>query len=210
MLPGLAFTLASREPADFGRMFNGALRWLAMLTLPICFFGIPLAGALVALLYGPAYAGATVVLQILLVAVLFAVLGQAASSALLGLENQRRLLKTTALAAVLSLVLDFILIPRWGAPGAALANTISQAVWAVGSFWPLWTRVTSATKGAVARAVAAVTVLAALLEAIMLLQPALPAVLLSGAVALLAYVLLLDRMRLISTRSLLSGLRFGT
>jgi O-antigen/teichoic acid export membrane protein len=209
MLPGFAYTLASREPADFSRLFNGALQWLAMLTLPICIFGIPLAGVLITLLYGPAYASATVVLQILLVAVPFAVLGQAASSALLGMENQRRLLKTTAFAAVVSLLLDVALIPRWGAPGAALANTVSQAIWAVSSFWPLWTRITSTTKGAIARAAVVVTVLASLLEAFLLLKPPLLVVLVGGAIAMLAYVLLLDRMKLISTRSLVGRLTCG-
>jgi Na+-driven multidrug efflux pump len=68
----------------------------------------------------------------------FGVLGQASRSALLGMEAQGRLLKTGLAAAVLSIALDLVLIPRWGAVGAAIANTIVQGTWALTIFIPLW------------------------------------------------------------------------
>src|SRR6202035_3990593 len=42
LLPGLAYA-QSVNPARFSAMFSDALRYLAILTLPICLFGIPLA-----------------------------------------------------------------------------------------------------------------------------------------------------------------------
>jgi len=74
------------------------------------------------------------------VAVLFGVIGQASRSALLGMEAQGRLLKTGVAAAALSIALDFLLIPRWGAVGAAIANTTVQGTWALAIFIPLWRR----------------------------------------------------------------------
>jgi O-antigen/teichoic acid export membrane protein len=133
LLPGLTYA-QSIDPARFSAMFSQALRNLAVLTLPICLLGIPLAPAVVGLLYGSGYDGAIVVLQILLVAVIFGVLGQASRSALLGIESQGWLLKTGVAAAAFSVLLDLLLIPRWGAIGAAIANTLVQAGWALALF----------------------------------------------------------------------------
>ncbi len=137
LLPGLAFAQASTDPSRFQAVFNEAMRYLALLTIPIALAGIVLAPIGVALLYGPGYAPAALVLQILFVSTIFAVLGQASRSALLGLEVQSRLLKTGIAAAVLSIVLDLVLIPRWGAVGAATANTTVQAIWALSIYIPL-------------------------------------------------------------------------
>jgi O-antigen/teichoic acid export membrane protein len=99
-----------------------------------------LAPFIIRLLYGAEYSGAGIVLQILLVAVLFAVLGQASRSALLGMEKQSWLLKTGLVAAVFSIGLDVVLIPRYGAIGAAVANTTVQGLWALAISVPLWNR----------------------------------------------------------------------
>ncbi|MEO6798291.1 MAG: oligosaccharide flippase family protein [Candidatus Dormibacter sp.] len=140
LLPGLAFAQASPDPSRVSAVFGEALRYLALLTLPITIVGIVLAPFIIRVLYGPDFGGATIVLQILLVAVLFGVVGQASRSALLGMESQGRLLKTGVAAAALSIALDLILIPRWGAIGAAIANTAVQGTWALAIFIPLWRR----------------------------------------------------------------------
>jgi O-antigen/teichoic acid export membrane protein len=138
LLPGLAYAQASADPTRFASVFGEALRYLGLLTVPIAIGGIVLAPFVVGLLYGPGFAPAAIVLQILFVSVVFGVLGQASRSALLGMEAQGRLLKTGLAAAVLSIALDLVLIPRWGAAGAAIANTIVQSTWALTIFIPLW------------------------------------------------------------------------
>jgi len=139
LLPGLTYA-QSIDPARFNAMFRDAIRYLAMLTLPICLLGIPLAPIIIRLLYGSEYSGAVIVLQILLVAVVFAVLGQASRAALLGMESQSWLLKTGLVAALVSIGLDLLLIPRYGAIGAAIANTTVQGIWALAISVPLWKR----------------------------------------------------------------------
>jgi O-antigen/teichoic acid export membrane protein len=140
LLPGLAFAQASADPTRFVAVFKEALRYLGILTVPITVVGIALAPFVIWVLYGDGYAPAATVLQILLVSVVFGVLGQASRSALLGLEAQGWLLKTGIVAAALSIVLDLLLIPRWGALGAAIANTTVQATWSLAIFIPLWRR----------------------------------------------------------------------
>jgi stage V sporulation protein B len=163
LLPGLSFVQGGSDPSRFSAVFSNALRYLAMLTLPICLFGIPLAPAVIRLLYGPQFGDAVIVLQILLVSIVFGVLGQASRSALLGMERQGFLLKSGVVAALASLALDFALIPRWGAIGAAIANTVVQAGWALVIFAPLWTRVAAATRQAVLKAALVAAGLTALL-----------------------------------------------
>ena len=134
LLPGLAYAQAAADPEQFRQVFRQALRYLGLATLPLVAIGIPLAPVAIRLLYGPGFEPAAVVFQILLVSVLFGVLGQAARNALLVRESQSFLLKTGAVAAVASIVLDFVLIPQFGAIGAAIANTAVQAGWALAIF----------------------------------------------------------------------------
>jgi O-antigen/teichoic acid export membrane protein len=154
LLPGLAYAQAATDPERFRAVFRQALRYLGGITLPICLLGIPLAPFLIGLLYGPRFEPAAVVLQILLVSVVFGVVGQAARSALLAMESQAFLVKTGAIAAATSIALDLILIPRWGAVGAAIANTTVQVGWAVAIFLPLWRRLRLTRPMPVAEAVA--------------------------------------------------------
>ena len=207
LLPGLTYAQGSADSARFTAMFSDALRYLAMITFPITLFGVSVAPFVIRILYGARFEAADVVLQILLVAVFFGVLGQASSSALLSLEGQGWLLKTGAVAAAASIAFDLLLIPRYGAVGAAVANTAAQAGWAAAAFVPLWKRVLPASRWAIAQAAAIAAGLAALLALTALLQPTTVVVITAGAIACGLYVLALDRFHLLSSRSLLDGLR---
>jgi O-antigen/teichoic acid export membrane protein len=207
LLPGLTYARGAADPARFTAIFNTAVRYLAMLTIPICLFGIPLAGGIIQVLYGHQFAPASVVLQILFLSVFFAVLGDAAGSTLLGEESQGWLLKTGAIAAVGSLLLDFLLIPRFGSVGAAIANTVAQAGWALAAFMPLLRRVTGETWTAIARQAVLAAVIGGGLALLTLVAAPTPALVAAGMIALLLYVIGLDRLGLLSVRSLLAQVR---
>jgi O-antigen/teichoic acid export membrane protein len=195
LLPGLTYAHGAADHARFGVVFSDALRYLAIVTLPICLFGIPLAPVIIQVLYGPGFSAATVVLQILLVAVIFGVLGQASQSALLGAESQGWLLKTGLAAAVLSIGLDLALIPRWGAMGAALANTAVQAAWALTSFAPLWHRLLASHRAAIVKAAGLAATLAVLLSVLVAAGTPLVATT-SGLAILVVYGFGLQRLHL--------------
>jgi O-antigen/teichoic acid export membrane protein len=207
LLPSLTYARGAADPARFAALLNMALRYLAMLTIPICLFGIPLAGAIIQVLYGQQFAPAAVVLQILFLSVVFAVLGDAASSTLLGEESQGWLLKTGAIAAAGSLLLDLLLIPPFGSVGAAIANTVAQGGWALAAFLPLIRRVTRETWVVIARQAALAGVIGSGLAFITLVRAPTPALVAAGLIALLLYVFGLDRLRLLSVRSLLAQVR---
>ena len=205
LLPRLTFA-QSIDPTRFGAAFSDALRHLAMLTLPICLFGIPLAPAVIQLLYGSGYVGAVVVLQILLVSIIFGVLGQAARSALLGIESQGFLLKTGLVAALISITLDFALIPRYGAIGAAIANTFVQGLWAVTILMPLWHRIVGGTGTAIVKAASLALTLTALLFLLSRLSPTASVSLGAGLAVLVIYAIGLGRMNLLNIKA---ALRFS-
>jgi O-antigen/teichoic acid export membrane protein len=207
LLPGLTFVQGAADPSRFTALFSEAVRYLALLVLPICCLGIPLAPTVIEVLYGPRYRPAGVVLQILLVAMLFGVLGEASSAALQGIERQGWLLKTGAAAAAVGLVLSFALIPRWGATGAALANTAAQAGWALAAFAPLRGRLVPATWTAMAKAGAVATVLGASLLAAVQLRPSVWLILAEAGTAVLLYAAAVLRFELVSTQYILSRLR---
>jgi hypothetical protein len=100
-------------------------------------------------------------------------------------------------AVALSLTLDFLLIPRWGAIGAAIANAVTQGSWAVAVSAPLWRRVSPAARAAVARSGLVAVVLGLLLA--LTLAAGLPAIvlLLMGSLATGIYVAALARLRLL-------------
>ena len=200
LLPGLSYARGAADPGRFTAVLSDALRYLAMLTLPICLFGIPLAPAVIRLLYGAEFDGAVIVLQILLVSVVFGVLGQASRSALLGLERQGWLLKTGSVAAAASVGLDFALIPRWGAVGAAVANTIVQAAWALAIFVPLWSGVSRSAKESVVKAALLAVGLTCLLGVILAIGLTAAIAVGTGVLVSAVYALVLVRLRLVDLR----------
>ena len=78
------------------------------------------------IIYGEAYLGAANPLKIITWYTIFAYLGVARNSWIV-CENKQRYLKYMYLsAAIINIVLNYILIPVWGASGAAFASLITQ------------------------------------------------------------------------------------
>lgn len=90
--------------------------------IPVMLFS----GPIVTLLYGKNYLGAAPSLAVLIWAGLFVCLGVTRSTWLIteGLLNFSA--ATTAVGAVVNIILNFILIPRYGAVGAGVATLIAQ------------------------------------------------------------------------------------
>ena len=82
----------------------------------------------VPVLYGPAYAAGTGTLQLLACGLPFAFVGVAASPWYLNAGLTRVAMQRHLLGAALNLGLNWVLIPRWGALGAAAATVVAYAV----------------------------------------------------------------------------------
>ncbi|MGC1528360.1 MAG: flippase [Phormidesmis sp.] len=80
---------------------------------------------IVTILYGESYIEASPILSLLIWSVLFVALGVARSSFLITMNWNISYLKIVTMASVLNIILNFMLIPKNGAFGAAVATVIS-------------------------------------------------------------------------------------
>ncbi|MDO8490197.1 MAG: flippase [bacterium] len=101
---------------------------LALLGIPIMVGGYLLGAQIIMRLFGPEYAEsvAPFYILIMLIPVYFQVL--ILDDVLLALNYQKRNMQYTFFAALLNILLNFILIPAYSMQGAAIATLIAQAV----------------------------------------------------------------------------------
>lgn len=117
-------------------LFN-LMVWLSVaIALPMTFLSTPITN----LLYGTAYKSAGSILAIHIWASVFVFLGVATSNWLLAEGKQISSLQRTLFGAVVNILLNLILIPDFGALGAAWATVIAQ--FSVGFLYDLFQRET--------------------------------------------------------------------
>lgn len=92
------------------------------IALPMTFIATPV----IVVLYGDAYAASGTILAIHIWAAVFVFLGVASGKWFLAENRQVLNLQRTVLGAVANIVLNLLLIPRYGVIGAAVATVISQ------------------------------------------------------------------------------------
>ncbi|MEO8634295.1 MAG: polysaccharide biosynthesis C-terminal domain-containing protein [Gemmatimonadales bacterium] len=126
LLPSLAALVADR-PRQVTLLQTAALHVTA-LALPIAVGGSLLALPLVALLYGPGYLPAAIPLALLLWSIPICVLRDLPLMALQSTGHESVVLRVTVWAALLHLILNVLMVPRWGLVGAATAGLITETV----------------------------------------------------------------------------------
>ncbi|MCK5472049.1 polysaccharide biosynthesis C-terminal domain-containing protein, partial [Candidatus Gracilibacteria bacterium] len=116
------------------QLLQYAFDFLILIGLPIVVGGITLAFPIIAFVSSPEFLsnltqnfyGSDIALQILLVAMLFAYLGNLFGFTLLAGNQQVKLMYVNAAAVVFNLVGNLLVIPTWGFRGAAATSVASQ------------------------------------------------------------------------------------
>jgi O-antigen/teichoic acid export membrane protein len=127
-LPSLSRAYGSRDGmCERGRAFA---RVILPIGLPLCLAGALLAPELMAI-FGPQYAPAAVAFSILMVQGGFFYIQQLYAQALIAWNEQRRLLYALGIGGITNVLLNLLLIPRYGMEGAAIA-TVGAEVAIVG------------------------------------------------------------------------------
>jgi O-antigen/teichoic acid export membrane protein len=129
LLPTL--TRLDREGGDVTGLFRTALAQVFAVILPIAVGGAMVSGGLILAVFGGDYAPAAPALAILVWSVPLSLVRSVSIVALISRERQDLVLRTTTSSAVVNLVLNLILIPRFGLLGAAGATVITEAQRAV-------------------------------------------------------------------------------
>jgi len=122
-----------RDPVLFARRMQQLYGVLAVaayaVALPTCI----LAPWLIRLLYGPGFESAGPMLAVLVWSLVFTNLGIARGAFLTSMNWTRPYLITVALGGAVNVVLNLVLIPRWGGMGAVVASCIAYWVATHGS-----------------------------------------------------------------------------
>lgn len=127
MLPRLSNLVANKNFDEFNRLANIATKFIFAITLPLSVAVILLADNLILLLSGDAYSEAILTLQIISF-IIFAI----GLSGVFGIQilypqgKESIVIKSTAVGALINLVLNFILIPRFSHHGASIATLLAE------------------------------------------------------------------------------------
>lgn len=120
LLPMMARAF-SEGRAVAARRFVGSTTYLSLLAAPLVGFGVVFSSATIQLLYGDAYRSADLVLAGCLFASSINVIGSAAQSLLMSADQQHSVLARVLGCGVLKVVLDIVLIGRFGLLGGTAA-----------------------------------------------------------------------------------------
>ena len=124
---------AAGEKALFRQYLDRAFRYLSVAICGVCVAITVAAGPLVAVLYGRQYSASAGLLSVLIWSEVAVFFGSVLTNALLARDLQKFLLVPTILGALVNVLLNVFLIPRYGATGAAWATLVSYSLaWMVG------------------------------------------------------------------------------
>jgi O-antigen/teichoic acid export membrane protein len=130
--------LFATEPARFTQVLHSFVRRLSLLGLLIATVTTLVAPWLVVALLGHDYAPAVPVLQVAIWATWIVFVSVASDPWYINHDLRHLYLAKTSAAAALNIVLNLVLIPRWGTTGAAWATVLAYSASAVamGAAWP--------------------------------------------------------------------------
>jgi O-antigen/teichoic acid export membrane protein len=123
------------QKEKIGELFLKSWRYLFTIVFPLSFGLIALASPIIIKLYKPQFAPAIPVLRILLISLIFGYLGFITSATLNATNRQKIQTSLLALALVINIIFNLILLPKIGIIGAAFSALFSNVVLCVGGFW---------------------------------------------------------------------------
>jgi len=124
----LASRAARSGPGVMADLVRRSVRFTALATLPFAIVMTLFAEAIVRIVFGPEYAGAAPVLQILVWTIPLSVLGGHFRHTLIALKEMREDLAAVAAGAVTTVVLNLVLTAQFGLAGGAVAMVAGEAV----------------------------------------------------------------------------------
>ncbi len=114
-----------------GAVFAESMKYLLVVVMPLAFGIATLAEPIVLRVYGQAFAGAVAPLQVLIFSLIFAFLYWPGGSLLNACDRQGQNTAIMGVTMVANIILNAFLIPRFGAPGAAVSALIGNFIlWA--------------------------------------------------------------------------------
>ncbi len=190
LFPAMSSYFGAGDETKMRRLFFLSTRYLAFVTFPVGVGGIILAYQLIRYLYGYEYIGAQRVLQIIFAGSIISTLSNPASAVLYGFNKQSFIYKFGSALAILNIALDFFLIRRFGAVGAAVCYGITTIIGSVGGlFYTCKTMRLQYPIVSVAKVAFAAIIMGIVMEVIVLRNGALPGFILAIIAGSLSYLI---------------------
>ena len=130
LAPRFASLHAQGQRLEIARLARSAAVLTSLVALPVAgvygFFGAPVLG-----LFGADFVGAQPVLLILAAGQLFNVVTGPVGLVLNMVGQERAVVRALSVSVAVNVILNLVLIPRWGGVGAAVASTAGFVVWNV-------------------------------------------------------------------------------
>jgi O-antigen/teichoic acid export membrane protein len=127
---------SGRDATRVDSIVKNASRYLLLVVFPVHLGAAAIATGALAFAYGPKYAAAAPVMMIASILGMARAFQEAPDTLMRAADRQKQLLIALTLVGVLNMGLDWVLIPRYGAIGAAWGNGLSQAIGVV-AMWQL-------------------------------------------------------------------------
>jgi len=122
-----ALSIAFRESKEkLQRIFNYHMEIMILLSLPLVVGGIVLAPKIIDFIYNPSYIPSFLAFQILIITAGVMFLGSPFSLLLIISNQQKKALWTAAIATLVNVILNLILIPKFSLYGAAFVTIITN------------------------------------------------------------------------------------
>lgn len=129
VIPRIVFFLGEKNEKSYNELLNKLSAYLMTLVFPLMIGLILMSREILLLIGGEAYLGGVLTLEILGIALIFAVIsGFYCNAILIPNRQEQSFLYITVISAVINVGLNFILIPICGIMGAAITTLISEIV----------------------------------------------------------------------------------
>jgi O-antigen/teichoic acid export membrane protein len=134
LLPAFSALDGRNDRDRFRDVYRSALRYVALIGVPMTAVGTALAPAVFRLLYGEAFAAAAPLFQWFAIVGVIGAMRKVAWTALFAVGDCRYTFAATAVAAVANVGLAVALVPGFTTTGALVANGVAQAIAAACGF----------------------------------------------------------------------------
>lgn len=120
------FSLSNRE--KFSRVIHTTQKYLLAFAVPITIFFWLGAEPIIKLVYGPAYFPAAIVMQVMSFVIIIRFFTYSSAESITAINKQKIRASIEGITAIMNIVLNLILIPKYSYTGSAVATLISEFV----------------------------------------------------------------------------------
>jgi len=117
-----------KDKAKVANLFQKSYRYLFFVAFPLMGGIMALSEPIINLVYGPAYMSSVIPLQIVVVSLVFVFLTYINGALLNAIDKQKLNTAILGIALLISVILNYILLPRYAIVGAAIAVVLSS-IW---------------------------------------------------------------------------------